>query len=131
LVPTLKDQGEHGMNNRVLGRTGWQVGEVSCGTYDTFDVTGDRGRRHVLALMRENLALGVNLFDSAPMYGLSEANIGFAVPQLAASGTRDYLVATKVLQSSRKVAIDQVEHSFGVICGRMNLLQIHNLAGWR
>jgi len=119
------------MNNRVLGRTDWQVGEVGCGTYDTFDAPGDRGREHVLDLMRENLAVGVDLFDSAPMYGLSESNIGFAMPQLAASGTRDYFVATKVLQSSRKGAIDQVEHSFGVIGGRIDLLQIHNMAGWR
>ena len=119
------------MNNRVLGRTGWQVSEVACGTYDSFDASGDRGRGHVLDLMRANLASGVNLFDSAPMYGLSEANIGFAVPELAASGTEDYWVATKVLQSSRKRAIDQIEQSFEAIGGRIDLLQIHNMAGWR
>ena len=119
------------MNNRVLGRTGWQVSEISCGTYDSFDAPGDRGRRQVLALMRENLAAGVNLFDSAPMYGMSEANIGFAVPQLSASGMADYLVATKVLQSDRKGAIDQIERSFRVLGGRIDLLQIHNMAGWR
>lgn len=119
------------MNNRVLGRTGWQVSEVACGTYDSFDASGDRGRGHVLDLMRANLASGVNLFDSAPMYGLSEANIGFAAPQLAASGTEDYWLATKVLQSSRERAIDQIEQSFEAIGGRIDLLQIHNMAGWR
>lgn len=119
------------MNHRVLGRTGWQVSEIACGTYDSFHAPGDRGRRHVLALMQENLTAGVNLFDSAPMYGLSEANIGFAAPQLSASGMADYLVATKVLQSDRKGAIDQIERSFRVLGGRIDLLQIHNMAGWR
>lgn len=119
------------MNHRVLGRTGWQVSEVACGTYNSFDGPGERGRKRVLDLMRENLTAGVNLFDSAPMYGLSEANLGFAVPRLAASGVGDYLVATKVLQSSRRGAIDQIERSFEVIGGHIDLLQIHNMAGWR
>ena len=119
------------MNHRVLGRTGWQVSEVACGTYRSFDGTGERSRGRVLDLMRENLAVGVNLFDSAPMYGLSEANIGSASPQLATSTTEDYFVATKVLQSSRRDAIDQIERSFEVIGGRIDLLQIHNMAGWR
>jgi aryl-alcohol dehydrogenase-like predicted oxidoreductase len=119
------------MNHRVLGRTSWRVSEVACGTYNSFDGPGERGRGRVLDLMRENLAAGVNLFDSAPMYGLSEENIGSASSQLATQGSTDYLVATKVLQSSRSGAIDQIERSFEVIGGRIDLLQIHNMAGWR
>src|SRR5579863_10221085 len=67
------------MQNRVLGRTGWQVSEISCGTYKTFDVTGSSGQAKVVKLMQANLELDINLFDSAPMYGQSESNIGQAL----------------------------------------------------
>ena len=89
---------------------------------------GRGGRAHVLELMRDNLALGINLFDSAPMYGHSEANIGHAAGAL---GDARYYLATKVLQNSLAGARRQIENSFKVIGGRIDLLQIHNLAGWR
>ncbi|MCZ6729015.1 MAG: aldo/keto reductase [SAR324 cluster bacterium] len=117
------------MNHRTLGRTGWRVAEISCGTYRTFDVAGRRGPAQVLELMRANLALGINLFDSAPMYGASEANIGHAMPSLAQA--EPFHVATKVLQNDLAGARRQIENSFAVIGGRIDLLQIHNMAGWR
>ena len=121
------------MQYRTFGRIGWQVAEISCGTYKTFDVPGAGGQAKVLELMRSNLALGVNLFDSAPMYGHSEANIGHAVGSLAGEGTDSsrYYVATKVLQHDLAGAKRQFENSFQVIGGRIDLLQIHNMAGWR
>ena len=121
------------MQYRTLGRTGWQIAEISCGTYKTFDVPGPAGAGKVLELMRANLALGINLFDSAPMYGHSEANIGHGVGPLAAEGrdASSYLIATKVLQHDLAGARRQIENSFEVIGGRIDLLQIHNMAGWR
>ena len=117
------------METRTLGRTGWRVSEIACGTYQTFDVGGRRGQQQVLELMRANVRAGVNLFDSAPMYGHSEANIGAALPAL--EGAKDCYIATKVLQSSLEGAKRQIAHSFSVIGGRIDLLQIHNMAGWR
>jgi aryl-alcohol dehydrogenase-like predicted oxidoreductase len=125
------------MEYRTLGRTGWQVAEIACGTSRTFDVGGAAGRQQVLELMRANLAQGVNLFDSAPMYGHSEASIGAAIPSLggAGAGQREgdppYFIATKVLQQDVAGARRQIENSFRVIGGRIDLLQIHNMAGWR
>jgi aryl-alcohol dehydrogenase-like predicted oxidoreductase len=119
------------MELRTLGRTGWRVSEIGCGTYQTFDVPGAGGRSQVLALMRANLRAGVNLFDSAPMYGHSEANIGAALPELASEGGGAAFIASKVLQSTLEGARRQIEHSFAVIGGRIDLLQIHNMAGWR
>jgi aryl-alcohol dehydrogenase-like predicted oxidoreductase len=120
------------MQLRTLGRTGWRVSEIACGTYQTFDVGGRRGQEQVLELMRANLRAGVNLFDSAPMYGHSEANIGAALPALPAlAGAGECLIATKVLQSTLDGARRQIAHSFAVIGGRIDLLQIHNMAGWR
>ena len=119
------------MNRRTLGRTGWSVSEVSCGTYRTFDLGGGAGAEAVGTLMAANLAEGVNLFDSAPMYGHSEANIGRAMPALEPPGKPRFYVATKVLQETLNAAKVQIENSFRVIGGRIELLQIHNMAGWK
>jgi len=125
------------MKLRVLGRTGWQVSEIACGTYKTFDLAGAAGQAKVAALMQANLAQGVNLFDSAPMYGHSEANIGHAVASGALKAaalkadTAAPLIATKVLQHDAAGARRQIAQSFEAIGGRIDLLQIHNMAGWR
>jgi len=119
------------MEQRTLGRIGWRVSEIACGTYQTFDVAGRSGRAQVLDLMRANLNAGVNLFDSAPMYGHSEANIGASLTELDRDGAGAAVIATKVLQSSLAGAKRQIENSFAVIGGRIDLLQIHNMAGWR
>ena len=119
------------MNTRVLGRTGWAVSEIACGTYRTFDVAGDSGQAKVAALMQANLDRGVNLFDSAPMYGQSEANIGHALGSGQLKGAGAPLIATKVLQQSLSGAKQQIAASFAAIGGRIDLLQIHNMAGWR
>jgi aryl-alcohol dehydrogenase-like predicted oxidoreductase len=117
------------MKTRVLGRTGWAVSEIACGTYKTFDVAGTSGAATVEGLMQANLDRGVNLFDSAPMYGHSETNIGRALGTGRLKGAS--LIATKVLQGDAKGAKQQIAHSFDVIGGRIDLLQIHNMAGWR
>jgi aryl-alcohol dehydrogenase-like predicted oxidoreductase len=66
------------------------------------------------------------------MYGLSEANIGHALraARLAAQG-REVLIATKVLQHDLAGAKRQIADSFGAIGGRIDVLQIHNMAGWQ
>jgi aryl-alcohol dehydrogenase-like predicted oxidoreductase len=120
------------MHYRILGRTGLSVSEIACGTYRSFDGGGGAGAEKVARLMQENLGLGVNLFDSAPMYGQSETNIGAAVGGgRLPSGGREWFVATKVLQEDLAGARRQIEDSFRVIGGRIDLLQIHNMAGWR
>lgn len=119
------------MEYRTLGRTGLRVSEIACGTYRSFDQAGPAGRAAVAALVRANLEVGVNLFDSAPMYGKSEENIGHALGQLEPTAARSALIATKVLQHDLAGAKRQIAHSFAVIGGRMDVLQIHNMAGWQ
>ena len=120
------------MNDRVLGRTGLRVSEIACGTYRSFDQAGAAGKAHVADLMQANLDVGANLFDSAPMYGLSEVNIGHVLRsgRLDAHG-REALIATKVLQHDLAGAKRQIPESFDAIGGRIDVLQIHNMAGWQ
>ena len=67
------------MQYRTLGRTGLRVSAVSMGTWNAFDVQGERAIEHVGRLVTEALACGVNLFDTAPMYGEAESVLGRAL----------------------------------------------------
>jgi aryl-alcohol dehydrogenase-like predicted oxidoreductase len=120
------------MRYRTLGRTGWSVGEVGCGTYRSFDIPD--GGDGVLALMRANVRCGVNFFDSAPMYGHTEANIAYACARLRPVDIGDTLppirIAKKVEQIERSAALQQFETSRRVL-GRIDLVQVHNMVGWR
>ena len=121
------------MDRRTLGRTGWAVSEIACGTYRSFDQSGRGGQGRVDGLVRANLELGVNLFDAAPMYGHAEQTLGAALNGIAPGQTLESggpIVATKVLQPDRAGAAKQIERSFALL-GRIDLLQIHNMAGWR
>jgi aryl-alcohol dehydrogenase-like predicted oxidoreductase len=59
---------------RVLGRTGWDVPALGLGTYC---LTTDWGVCHdeAVAIVRRALALGVDLIDTAPLYGSGEAEV--------------------------------------------------------
>jgi aryl-alcohol dehydrogenase-like predicted oxidoreductase len=60
------------METRAFARTGWDVSRLGLGTYF---LTSDRGvpHREAVAVVRRALALGVNLVDTAPLYGRGEA----------------------------------------------------------
>jgi len=116
------------MQYRALGRTGLKASTVGMGTYQTFDVSSpaEAERRRLIA--EEALRLGVNFFDSAPMYGEAERVLG-----LALEGRRERaLIATKVLERDARSARESIERSFKLLrTGVIDLLQIHNMAGWR
>ncbi|MFQ5896117.1 MAG: aldo/keto reductase [Nitrospinota bacterium] len=116
------------MRYRTLGRTGLRVGEVGMGTWQTFDARDSRGEAHVARLVEEALARGVNLFDTAPMYGESERVLG-----LALRGRRERaLVATKVLEYDPASARASIERSFRLLQTEViDLMQVHNMAGWK
>ena len=119
------------MELRKLGKTDLMVSEVSMGTWSTFDKKGTDGVGYVAELMEAAISAGVNLFDTAPRYGMAERNLGRALPRLAAKNLPDPLIATKVARSSRAGAQDEIKE-IRVRLGRMpDILQVHNLQGWR
>ena len=119
------------MRTRILGRTGWHASEIACGTYGSFDVSGAPGERLVQALVRANLELGVNLFDTAPSYGRSERNLGMASEATGLGTDENIFFATKVRQEELAAAKLEIAQSFRLLGERIDLLQIHNMAGWR
>ena len=116
------------MQYRTLGRTGLRVSAVSMGTWNAFDVQGERAIEHVGRLVTEALACGVNLFDTAPMYGEAESVLGRAL-----RGRREgVLIATKVLATDRASAQRRIEASFQKLQVEViDLMQVHNMAAWR
>jgi diketogulonate reductase-like aldo/keto reductase len=108
--------------------SGEELPAIGIGTWQTFDVRGDRA---ALAPLREVLkafsAAGGRVVDSSPMYGAAEAVVG----ELAAGlGLRDKLfMATKVWAHGRDQGARQIEESFRRMrVERMDLMQVHNLA---
>jgi len=88
------------MERRRLGRTGLSVSAVGLGTvelgldYGIPSSPDSRrpGREEAARVLGRALELGINLIDTAPAYGESEARIGEAL-----GGRRDaFLLATKV-----------------------------------
>jgi len=82
------------MNYRTLGRTGWQVSEISFGAWAIGGAWGTVEDDVSLAALRKALDLGVNFIDTADVYGdgRSEKLIGQILRERR--GERIY-VATK------------------------------------
>ncbi|MFC2020242.1 aldo/keto reductase [Chloroflexota bacterium] len=82
------------MEYRILGRTGLRVSEVAfgCGNVGGLLVRGNQQEQ--LDAVARALELGINYFDTAPLYGngKSETNLGQVLRQLRP----DVIVATKV-----------------------------------
>lgn len=109
------------MRTRLVGRTGDNFPAIGLGTWSTFDTDDD-----CRWLVDEALAAGVNLFDSSPMYGRAEATLAKAL------GPRrdDAIVATKVSAPNAETGETQIRDALRMF-GRVELLQIHNIVGWR
>jgi aryl-alcohol dehydrogenase-like predicted oxidoreductase len=108
------------MERRALGASGLSVPAVGLGTWRRFE-----GRAP--ELVDAALAAGAAFIDSSPMYGRAERELGAAL-----TGRRDRtLVATKVWASDPREQRAQVEAALGWLGGRVDLYQVHNLAGWR
>lgn len=68
------------MHRRPLGQSGLEVPAIGMGTWRTFDVRGARDEGRARALVDLALALGVDFFDSSPMYGEAERVLGDRQP---------------------------------------------------
>jgi aryl-alcohol dehydrogenase-like predicted oxidoreductase len=101
-----------------------QVPIVGMGTSQTFD-TEDRAL--VGEIVDHALAAGTTLFDSSPMYGRAERRLGEALDGRRAEA----LIATKVWTDDDANAARQIDASLGFYGGHIELLQVHNMVGWR
>ena len=113
------------METRAFGTTGVELPVVGLGTWQTFDVSGAEAEAASRAVVDEALAGGIRVMDSSPMYGRAEGVLGRAL-----DGRRDEaFVATKIWSPSPERQEAQAAYALDVYGGRVDLYQVHNLAG--
>ncbi len=84
-MPTLTDR-------RALGRTGLMVSPLGLGAGPLGDLSFDEGA--AVRLVHEALEHGINVLDTAPSYGASEARLGLALRDRRAR-RQDVVLVTK------------------------------------
>jgi diketogulonate reductase-like aldo/keto reductase len=118
------------MHTRPISAGGERLPVIGMGSYITFNVGRDRAMRDARAsVLQAFFDGGGRLVDSSPMYGSSEAVIGYGLGR-AADRSRLFS-ATKVwtpLQSHGIAQMIKSETLWGE--KRFDLLQIHNLLNW-
>jgi aryl-alcohol dehydrogenase-like predicted oxidoreductase len=82
------------MRYRPFGRTGWQVSEIGLGTWGMGSMWGASDDGEAIRAIRRALDLGVNVLDSAAVYGQGHAEE--VVGQALAGASADVYVATKI-----------------------------------
>jgi aryl-alcohol dehydrogenase-like predicted oxidoreductase len=111
---------------RTLGRTGIDLPIVGLGTWRVFDLPATR-QPEADAVVASAFDAGVRVVDSSPMYGRAEV----VLSQALGERRRDAFVATKIWTSSVQEGRGQFSRQLGWYGGRVDLLQVHNLLGWR
>ncbi|HEX6979898.1 MAG TPA: aldo/keto reductase [Alphaproteobacteria bacterium] len=118
------------MLKRAIPSTGEQVPVIGMGSWITFNVGDDQALRDERAkVLQTFFDMGGAVVDSSPMYGSSEAVIGYGLARL--SNARPLFAATKVWTWLQALGVKQMENSrrlWGV--ERFDLMQIHNLLNW-
>ena len=116
-----------GPMTRPIPSTGEQIPVIGLGSWITFNVGDDRVARDQCAeVIRAFLASGGRVIDSSPMYGSSQAVIGYARAKL---GKPRVFSAEKVWTSSGGAPqIEETRRFWGV--PQFDLLQVHNLLSW-
>jgi len=108
------------MRYRRLGKTGFNASILGLGGESALYRRSDKA----IAIILRALELGINYFDTAPLYEESELNYGEILPRHRA----DMFIATKTDQRSYGDAWRQFERSLKRLrVDRVDLLQIHHL----
>ncbi|MBY3599209.1 aldo/keto reductase [Rhizobium bangladeshense] len=113
---------------RAIPSSGETMPAVGLGTWITFNVGDDHVLRdECTAVMDAFFEAGGKMIDCSPMYGSSQAAIGYGLKKL---GYPKVFSAEKVWTSAEN-GEDQIErsHTFWGV-PRFDLLQVHNLQDW-
>lgn len=115
---------------RAIPSSGESLPLVGLGSWSTFNVGNDREARDACAeVIRNFLLAGGRMIDSSPMYGSSQAVIGYGLNKLGQS--KNVFSADKVWIADGAAGPAQIEASrrdWGL--PRFDLLQVHNLLSW-
>ncbi len=92
------------MRYRTLGRTGWKVSEISFGAWAIGGSWGDVDDKESLATLHRAVDKGVNLIDTADVYGMGRSER--LIARLKRERKEEIIVATK---AGRKLPAQTVE----------------------
>ncbi len=95
---------------RAIPATGEQVPVIGMGSWITFNVGDNRRlREHRVKVLQAFFDMGGGVIDSSPMYGSSEAVIGYCLERIA--NPRSLFSATKVWTVLQALGIRQMQSS--------------------
>jgi diketogulonate reductase-like aldo/keto reductase len=117
-------------NSKPIFGTSEPLPLVGLGSWITFNVGNDVAARDSCAeVMRAFFAAGGRMIDSSPMYGSSQAVIGYGLRKLGYP--KSLFAATKVWTSSTSEGPPQIEESRRLwTVQKLDLLLVHNLLAW-
>lgn len=115
---------------KSIPASGEQLPAIGMGSWITFNVAPlTDAREQRVEVLRTFFEHGGHLVDSSPMYGLSEATIGYALEKIG--GTPPLFSATKVWILSKLAGIAQMNASAALWnLEGFDLMQIHNMLDW-
>jgi aryl-alcohol dehydrogenase-like predicted oxidoreductase len=92
------------MNYRALGRTGWNISEISFGAWAIGGAWGEVSDDESLAALNQAIDSGINFLDTADVYGMGRSHR--LIAQLKKSRKEEIIVATKVGRRLPKQTVD-------------------------
>ena len=92
------------MNYRRLGRTGWKVSEISFGAWAIGGSWGQVSDEDAMAALHRAIACGVNLIDTADVYG--DGRSERLIAQLKKTRKDEIIVATKAGRRLPRQAVE-------------------------
>ncbi len=81
------------MKYNKLGRTGWEISEISFGSWAIGGAWGSTDDSESLAALHKALELGVNFFDTADVYG--DGHSEKLLAKLGRESSENFFIATK------------------------------------
>jgi aryl-alcohol dehydrogenase-like predicted oxidoreductase len=116
---------------KTIPRTNERVPAIGLGTFMTFDLMPGERRQHLGEVVRRFWEAGGRVFDTSPLYGTGEVNLGAFVAQL---GINDQIfLADKIWSTGEYLGDDShAEHSLMQSMQRMwrnriDIMQCHSL----
>jgi len=128
--PTLGNLQSQQLTKLIPG-TKESLPQIGMGSWLTFNVGNNNSLRQARAqVLNAFFQQGGKLIDSSPMYGSSEAVIGYCLQQQ--TPTPELFSASKTWTSHPEQTLSQFKHSLSLWTQQhFDLLQIHNLRAWQ
>jgi diketogulonate reductase-like aldo/keto reductase len=128
-APAIAATGD-AIRTRPIPSSGVRIPAIGMGTWITFNVGEDEGlRRDRAAVLQTFFDEGGGMVDSSPMYGSSEAVVGWCLERV--EGTSSLFSATKIwtpVFGDGAAQMGESEALWGL--DRFDLMQVHNLVDW-